>query len=249
VCRQLGVDVTDAGAELRLRWNVVGLEERTRSVVLHGPAHDRLEASAAVFCAGLEADRLAVWAGAPADPRIIPFRGGYLRLRPERRQLVQGLIYPVPDPALPFLGIHLTPQVDGEVLVGPSALLVGARDAYRLRRIRIRDLRDTLGWAGSWQMMRRYWRSGLSELHLAASRRAFAAQTARYVPAISDQDLVPAFAGIRAQTVSRDGRLVDDFVISSTNRTVHVRNAPSPAATSSLALAKLIVDRLEQQLR
>ncbi|HUE26809.1 MAG TPA: L-2-hydroxyglutarate oxidase [Solirubrobacteraceae bacterium] len=248
VCERLADDFREAGGELRLGWQVDGVREQNGTVRLLGPDGDAVEASAAVFCAGLWSDRLAVRAGASPDPRIVPFRGGYLRLRPERRELVRGLIYPVPDPALPFLGVHLTPHVDGEVLLGPSALLVGARDAYRLTRVRPRDVLDTLAWPGSWRMARRWWQTGLREIHMAASRRAFAAEAARYVPAVRPEDLLPAFAGVRAQTVGRDGRLIDDFVLSSTPRTVHVRNAPSPAATSSLALASRIVDTLEQQL-
>jgi 2-hydroxyglutarate dehydrogenase len=188
---------------------------------------------------------LAVASGADPDPRIVPFRGGYLRLRPEARPLVRGLIYPVPDPDLPFLGVHVTRRIDGEVLLGPSALLVGARDAYRLRRVRARDLAETLSWPGTWRMMRRWWRTGLDELRMASSRRAFVAACARYVPALSPDDVLPGPAGIRAQAVGRDGALVDDFVVHRAGGALHVRNAPSPAATSSLALAKLIADQVE----
>lgn len=249
VCRALAADLQGAGSDLRLGWAVTGISEASDGVVIQGPEGDGIEAGNVIVCAGLEGDRLAVRAGAPADPRIVPFRGAYLRLAPQARGLVQGLIYPVPDPALPFLGVHLTPQLDGQVLVGPTALLAGARDAYRVTRLRRRDLVDTLSWPGTWRMMRRWWRTGVSELRLAVSRRAFAEQAARYVPAIGAADLVAGFAGIRAQAVGRGGELVDDFVLGRTARTVHVRNAPSPAATSSLALAKVIVDRLEDRLR
>jgi 2-hydroxyglutarate dehydrogenase len=248
VCEQMAHDVRAAGAELRLGWKVGGVNASGRGIRLHGPDDDALDSSRAIFCAGLWADRLAVAAGASPDPRIVPFRGGYLRLRPERRGLVRGLIYPVPDPALPFLGVHLTPRVDGDVLVGPSALLVASRDAYRLASVRARDLRDTLTWPGSWRMGARWWRTGIQELHFAASRRAFAKAAARYVPGLRARDLTPAFGGVRAQAVGRDGRLVDDFVLSYTPRAVHVRNAPSPAATSSLALAARIVDEAERRL-
>jgi 2-hydroxyglutarate dehydrogenase len=242
VCERLATDIQEAGAELRLGWEVSGVHEQGRAVRLLDATGDAVEGSSAVFCAGLWADRLAVSAGAPQDPRIVPFRGAYLRLRPERRELVSRLIYPVPDPALPFLGVHLTPRVDGEVLVGPSALLVGARDAYRLTRARPRDLIDTFSWPGTWRMAARWWRTGLREIRLAASRRAFAADASRYIPALGPADLVPAFAGVRAQAVGRDGALIDDFVLSRTGRTLHVRNAPSPAATSSLALGARIAD-------
>lgn len=249
VSRALAAELQDGGAELRLGWPVTSTSERSNRVVIHGPEDDGIEAANAVFCAGLEADRLAVGAGGPAEPRIVPFRGAYLRLTPEAGKLVRGLIYPVPDPGLPFLGVHLTPQVDGQVVLGPTALMAGARDAYRITRVRRRDLVDTLSWPGTWRMMRRWWRTGVIELGLAVSRRAFAQQAARYVPAIGPADLAFGFAGIRAQAVGRNGELVDDFVLGTTPRMIHVRNAPSPAATSSLALAELIVDRLEERLR
>ena len=248
VCERLAADVAARGGQLRLDWQVAGIVEEGRGVRLLDPGGDAVEAAGAVFCAGMWSDRLAVKAGASPDPRIVPFRGAYLKLRPERRELVRALVYPVADPALPFLGVHLTPTVDGDVLLGPSALMVGARDAYRLTRVRPRDLFGSLAWPGTWRMMRRWWRTGLRELQLAASRRAFAAEASRYVPEVEVDDLVPAFAGVRAQAVGRDGRLVDDFVLSSTARTVHVRNAPSPAATSSLALASLIADTAERRL-
>jgi (S)-2-hydroxyglutarate dehydrogenase len=248
VCGQLAADVQQAGGELRLGWPVTDVRANGRQIRLSGPDGDGFEAAGAVFCAGLWADRLAVRAGASPDPRIVPFRGGYLRLRDDRRALVNGLIYPVPDPALPFLGVHLTPQIGGEVVLGPSALLVGARDAYGLNTLRRRDLADTFGWPGTWRMMSKWWRTGLHEVRLAASRQAFASLAARYVPGLTAADMTPGFAGVRAQAVGRDGKLVDDFVISRTARAVHVRNAPSPAATSSLALAELIADTADEHL-
>jgi 2-hydroxyglutarate dehydrogenase len=190
----------------------------------------------AVFCAGLEADRLAVAAGADPDPRIVPFRGAYLRLRADRAHLVRGLIYPVPDPSLPFLGVHLSRHIDGHVSLGPGALLARARLAH------------SLAWPGTWRMARRWWRTGLTELAHAASTRRFAREAAAYVPELGPGDFERWYSGVRAQAVARDGRLVDDFVISDTERAIHVRNAPSPAATSSLALARLIADRVEARL-
>jgi (S)-2-hydroxyglutarate dehydrogenase len=204
------------------------------------------EAGHAIFCAGAWADRLAVAAGADPDPRIVPFRGAYLRLAPERRELVRSLIYPVPDPSLPFLGVHLTKHIDGEVLIGPTALLAGARDAYTLSRVSPRDVADTLAWPGSWRMFARWWRTGLTEMRHAAVRAAFVRAAARYVPELRVRDVEPAFAGVRAQALARDGRLVDDFVFSATDRALHVRNAPSPAATSSLAIARHVVDHAEK---
>jgi 2-hydroxyglutarate dehydrogenase len=203
------------------------------------------ETKVAIACAGAWSDRLAVASGAPAEPRIVPFRGAYLRLRPERRDLVRSNIYPVPDPDLPFLGMHLTRRIDGEVLLGPSALLVGARDAYRLGRIRPRDLGQSLGWPGTWRLAAHFWRTGLMEIRAAASRRAFVRELRRFVPELRVGDVLAGPAGIRAQAVARDGSLVDDFVVHRTERAVHVRNAPSPAATSSLALARLIADEAD----
>lgn len=246
VSLRLADEVRAAGGEVRLSWGVAGVDSDGRDIRLDGPDGDAVEAARAVFCAGLWSDRLAVRAGGSPDPRIVPFRGGYLRLVPERRHLVRGLVYPVPDPRLPFLGVHLTPRVDGEVLVGPSALLVGARDAYRIGRMRRRDIVDSLSWPGSWRMASRWWRTGLHEIHMAASSHAFARLAAIYVPDLHSRDMVPAFGGVRAQAVSRNGDLVDDFVVSCTERAVHVRNAPSPAATSSLALAARIVDAADR---
>ncbi len=209
-------------------------------------AHGSTEAGHAVFCAGAWADRLAVAAGADPDPRIVPFRGAYLRLAPERRDLVRSLIYPVPDPSLPFLGVHLTKHIDGDVLIGPTALMVGARDAYSLATVRRRDLLDTLAWPGTWRMLASWWRTGVTELRHAALRSAFVDAAARYVPELRIGDVRPAFAGIRAQALGRDGKLVDDFVFSHTERALHVRNAPSPAATSSLAIARHVADEAER---
>ncbi|HEV2785978.1 MAG TPA: FAD-dependent oxidoreductase, partial [Solirubrobacteraceae bacterium] len=216
-----------------------------RSVVRLSDGRE-LAARRVVACAGAWADRLARASGAPADPRIVPFRGAYMRLRPERRELVRALVYPVPDPRLPFLGVHLTRHEDGEVLVGPTALVAGARDAYRLRRVRAADLAETLAWPGTWRMARRWWRTGAAEVRRLLSRRALAAEAARFVPELRADDLEPAFAGVRAQAVARDGRLLDDFAISEAGGALHVRNAPSPAATACLAIAREIVDRLER---
>ncbi len=207
--------------------------------------HTRGETRArgAVFCAGVHADRLAVSLGAAQDPRIVPFRGAWLRLRPERRHLVRSLVYPVPDPELPFLGVHLTRHPDGEVLIGPTALLAPGREAYRLRDVTPRDAAATLLWPGTWRMARRWWHTGATELRHAASSRSLVGDAARYVPELRPEDVLPGPSGVRAQALARDGRLVDDFVISETERALHVRNAPSPAATAALAIARLIVDR------
>lgn len=245
VARAMEADVRAAGGELTLGREVVGVRRLAAEVVLeHGDGET--VARHAIFCAGLWGDRLAVAAGASPDPRIVPFRGQYLRLRPEARRLVRSLIYPVPDPDLPFLGVHLTRHMSGDVLLGPTALLAPARDAYRLRTLRGGDLASTLAWPGTWRVMRRWWRTGLAELRLAASRRAFVEACSRYVPELRSEDVEDGWAGVRAQAVGRDGRLVDDFVFSQTPGALHVRNAPSPAATSSLAIGAEIVDRAQE---
>jgi (S)-2-hydroxyglutarate dehydrogenase len=197
VARALADDVRAAGGQVVTSCAVSGAGNRSRQIeVKH--VHGVTSAAQAVFCAGLWSDRLAVAAGAPADPRIVPFRGAYLRLREEKRRLVRSLIYPVPDPQLPFLGVHLTRHIDGEVLVGPTALLVGARDAYSLRRVSAADVGATLAWPGSWRMFRRWWRTGVVEMRHAASRRRFVAEAARYVPALRTSDVLPGPAGVRA---------------------------------------------------
>jgi L-2-hydroxyglutarate oxidase len=233
VARAYAEDLLEAGGEIATGCEVTSLEP------VHGAlriAHSQgtTEARHAIFCAGGWADRLAVAAGADPDPRIVPFRGAYLQLVPERRGLVRSLIYPVPDSSLPFLGVHLTKRIDGEVLIGPTALLATS------------GLGRTLAWPGSWRLFRRWWRTGLEEIRHAALRSTFVAAASRYVPELRRSDVMPSFAGVRAQAVGRDGGLVDDFVFSATERALHVRNAPSPGATSSLAIAARIADQAER---
>jgi (S)-2-hydroxyglutarate dehydrogenase len=245
VARAFAQDILAAGATIATGCEVQAVQVSGRSLrLIH--SHGATEAGHAVFCAGAWADRLALAAGADPDPRIVPFRGAYLRLAPERRHLVRSLIYPVPDPSLPFLGVHLTRHIDGEVLIGPTALLAGSREGYRLASVRRRDLLETLAWPGTWRMLARWWRTGVTELRHATLRSAFVRAAARYVPELRVGDVQPAFAGVRAQALARDGRLVDDFVFSRTERALHVRNAPSPAATSSLAIARYVADEAER---
>ncbi len=223
-----------------------------RRVIGSGPRGGRVRvryeggsvtAAAAVFCAGLQSDRLAVEAGAPKDPRIVPFRGAYLRLRPEHADLVRSNIYPVPDPDLPFLGAHFTRGIDGKVLIGPTAMLSPGREAYKLRGARPGDLADTLRWPGTWKMMRRHRRAGMLELRR-SGRRYYTHEAAHLIPELEPEFVTRGPAGVRAQALGRDGSLIDDFVVHETDRAIHVRNAPSPAATSSLALAKMIAGRV-----
>lgn len=244
VAEAYAADVERAGGSIHLGTPVeTAAPAAGRLAVRH--AHGTTTAGAAVFCAGLWSDRLAVACGAPADPRIVPFRGGYLRLPADAAQLVRGNVYPVPEPDLPFLGAHLTRTMAGEVLIGPSALIAPARDAYELHRVRARDLGETLRWPGTWRLIGKHWRAGLLESKHALSRRSFVDAAAKLVPELRGVKATVAPAGIRAQALARDGRLVDDFVVHRTERAIHVRNAPSPAATSSLALARLIADELD----
>jgi 2-hydroxyglutarate dehydrogenase len=247
VTRAYGEDVMRRGGTVATHCGVSGVVGAGRRLHL---THSRgeMDARHAIFCAGAWADRLAVAAGAASDPRIVPVRGAYLRVASAHRDLVRSLIYPVPDPSLPFLGVHLTRTLAGQLLIGPTALLVGARDAYRLRRVNGRDLLQTLSWPGTWRMLARSWRAVLSEVGHAALPATLLRAAARYVPELRGAQVGPAFAGVRAQALARDGRLLDDFAVSATGPALHVRNAPSPAATASLALARHIADTAERTL-
>jgi L-2-hydroxyglutarate oxidase LhgO len=240
VARELARDLEAAGATVRLGYELAGLERRGDEVALRSRAGESLVCDQVVVCGGLQSDRLARMAGDSGGPAIIPFRGEYYRLLPGREHLVRGLIYPVPDPAYPFLGVHFTRRIGGGVDVGPNAVLALAREGYRRRDISIADVRDTLAWPGFRRMARRHWRTGASELYGSLSRRAFVARARDFIPELRAADVEPAPAGIRAQAIDVDGSLVDDFRISRLERIVVVRNAPSPAATSSLAIAKYI---------
>ena len=244
VARALANDVTAGGGAILTIHRVTGLT-RSQGRWRITTATAMVGARTVVSCAGLQSDHLAAMTGAGLDPRIVPFRGEYARLSGERAGLVRGLIYPVPDPAFPFLGVHFTRRVGGEVWVGPNAILALAKEGYRRTRINAAELASLLRWPGFYRMGRRYWRMGVSELSLALNKGAFARELQRYVPAVQAKDLSPAGAGVRAQAVSRDGRLLDDFVFSQEEGILHVRNAPSPAATACLAIAEVIADRVD----
>lgn len=207
-----------------------------------GTGNGRLKADRAVFCGGLQADRLARMAGGESEPRIVPIRGSWLKVKPERAGLVRGSIYPVPNPELPFVGVHFTRGHDGAVLIGPTAMLVGSRDGYSLTSLNARDLRETAGWPGTWRLMRRFPSATAREVLHSLSHRSLVRAARRLVPDLRPGDVEPGPAGVRAQALGRDGRLIEDFLVEGTGPAVHVRNAPSPAATSSLALARLIAD-------
>ena len=243
VAQSIAEELASQGADVRFSCEVRSIDDQ-QTAVLHtaeGPLHART----VMVCAGLWADRLARRSGGPRNPQIVPFRGAYLGLRPTSRPRLNGMIYPVPNPELPFLGVHITKHIDASVSLGPTAMMVAARDAYRLRRVNLRDSWESLSWPGTWRVGRRYWRVGIDEIAMAASRRAFVRAAARYMPALTVDDLDgSSHAGVRAQAVARDGSLVDDFVLTRDGRVCYVRNAPSPAATSAFALARELVDRV-----
>ncbi|XVX21377.1 L-2-hydroxyglutarate oxidase [Actinomycetota bacterium] len=248
----LAEDLRAAGGTVRLRTGVARLETRgseVRAQVLERDGSDEVvcrdagEAfDLAVTCAGLQADRLAAASGLSSEPAVVPFFGDYMLLAPTARPLVRGLIYPVPDPAFPFLGVHLTKRVDGEVMVGPNAFLAFSREDYRPLGVTPRDVLATAGYPGFWRFSAANWRAATREVRTALSRRWFVEEARRFVPAIGAGDVLPGPRGIRAQALGRDGTMVDDFVIERRGRVVQVRNAPSPAATSSMAIAEYVVD-------
>lgn len=244
VCRSLAGMVEQAGGQVRLGVRVTAIRSRAGGGLVLSTTAGEVGADVLVNCAGLHADRVARLAGVVPPARIIPFRGEYYQLVPERRELVRGLIYPVPDPQFPFLGVHLTRMIDGNVHAGPNAVLATAREGYRWRRVNPRDVAGIAGWPGMWRLGRRHLRYGLAEVRRSLSRRRFAADLARLVPELTAADIVRAGSGVRAQAVLRDGSLVDDFLVLARPGQVHVLNAPSPAATSSLEIAKHVVAQL-----
>jgi L-2-hydroxyglutarate oxidase LhgO len=241
IAQALVSDLTKLGGSVLLD-SPVDRVERSGERVAVTSRGVRREFDRLVLCAGLQSDTVARLAGDDPGPAIVPFRGEYYRLVPERRFLVSGLVYPVPDPAYPFLGVHLTPRIDGTVDVGPNAVLALAKEGYKRTDIRPGELVRTLTWPGSLRLFRRHWRMGVHEYRGSFSKRAFTDAARAYVPELTTSDLVAAPAGVRAQAVDRDGSLVDDFRISSLGPVTAVRNAPSPAATSSLAIAEYVVD-------
>jgi (S)-2-hydroxyglutarate dehydrogenase len=246
VAEAMGKEIADDGGEIHLGTTVTGLERSAGGIEVQcGPVRRRVDRL--VLCAGLQADRLARLAGDTGGPRIIPFRGEYLSVSPAKRELVRGMVYPVPDPRYPFLGVHFTRRVYGELDVGPNAVLSLKREGYHRRAFRSADVRDTLSWPGFWQMARTHWRTGAKEVYGSLSVRAYMRTAQRYVPAIGPTDVVRNGMGVRAQAVERDGTLVDDFRITHSDGVTSIRNAPSPAATSSLAIAEYVVDEIDRE--
>jgi (S)-2-hydroxyglutarate dehydrogenase len=245
VCATLARLLDEADADLRLNTPALGIRAGSAGGVEVATGDDVIRADALVNCAGLQSDRVARLAGLSPSARIVPFRGEYYELRPERRHLVRGLIYPVPDASLPFLGVHLTRMLDGSVHAGPNAVLALSREGYSWGDVSVKDVAEIARFPGVWKLARKYaYPTGLDEVRRSFSQRRFAESLARLVPAVRPEDLVRHGSGVRAQALLPNGALVDDFLIESAPNQVHVLNAPSPAATSALEIAKHVADRV-----
>ncbi len=236
------------GGQIRLRTRAGRIKETAEGVVIKTGGGDRITARVLINCAGLYSDRVARAAGFTPPCRIVPFRGEYYRIRPESGYLVRNLIYPVPDPRFPFLGVHFTRMIDGRIEAGPNAVLAFAREGYSRTRISVPELLEVLTYRGFHRLVRRYWKNGMAEMARSFSRRLFANSLRQLVPRIKDGDLGPGGAGVRAQALGADGKLLDDFVLLGDDRMVHVLNAPSPAATSSLAIAGRLLETIAPKL-
>jgi (S)-2-hydroxyglutarate dehydrogenase len=239
VARSYARRVENGGGQVLTGARVAGVRQDASGLVIETAA-GAIACSLLVNCAGLQSDRVAQLCGIDPEVRIVPFRGEYYDLVPERRHLVRGLIYPVPDPRFPFLGVHLTRRVDGTVEAGPNAVLAAKREGYRWRDVSPRDLAATAGWPGFWRLAARYWRVGGYEVRRSLFKGMFARDLQRLVPGIRPADLRPAGSGVRAQALDRRGGLVDDFRIVRSERAIHVLNAPSPGATASMPIGESI---------
>lgn len=244
VARAYADDILAAGGEIVTAATVLHLAQRGDSVVAVTPQSET-QARTAITCAGLYSDQISCGG---KDIRIVPFRGSYFRLSQRTKGMVNALIYPVPDPSFPFLGVHFTRMIGGDVLVGPNAVLAFAREGYARAKIRPAELGGTLGYGGFWKLARRYWRTGLQEMYRDFVKAAYLKTAQRYIPSLTVADLLPGPSGVRAQALDAAGTLVDDFKIKHDGRIVHVQNAPSPAATSSLVIARHIVSQAEAEM-
>ncbi|MEZ5246389.1 MAG: L-2-hydroxyglutarate oxidase [Acidimicrobiales bacterium] len=246
VCVALVDDLTAAGVEIRLGTPVTGATVTADGVRIT-TGHGTITAGSIINCGGLHCDRVAAAAGADTDGvRIMPFRGEYYELAPGARHLVNDLVYPLPDPDFPFLGVHLTRMIDGSIHAGPNAVPALKREGYRWRDVSMRDSAEIAFARRTWILARKYWRKEVGEIHRSLSRRAFLEALQRLCPELTNDDLEPSGSGVRAQAITRDGTLLDDFAFADSERAVHVLNAPSPAATASFAIAETVADRHER---
>jgi L-2-hydroxyglutarate oxidase len=242
--------IRDSGGDIRLSQKVVGILDRPDEIVLQTSGGD-YRTKHLINCCGLQSDLIAQMTrganlGGGPEHRIIPFRGEYYKIAPERQFLVKNLIYPVPDPTFPFLGVHFTRMAKGGVEAGPNAVLAYAREGYRHSQVNLKDLWQTVSFRGFWAMTGKYWQTGFGELYCSLSKAAFVRALQKLVPEIRESDLIPGGAGVRAQAVSANGALVDDFVIKEGRNAIHVLNAPSPGATASLAIGRQICEMAEK---
>ena len=239
----LAAEVTAGGGKVLLSTPVTSIRETSSGVRLTA-GDQQLTFDYVIVCAGLTGDRFARELGRAGDLQIVPFRGEYYELRPEARHQVRGMVYPVPDPRYPFLGVHLTRHVDDTVAVGPNAVLALALQGYRWRDVSVADLSRIARWPGTWQLAKKHWRAGVSEIRGSLSKRRYLSLVRAYLPNLELADLVRSKSGVRAQAVRRDGSLEDDFVLEASGQVLLVRNAPSPAATASLAIAEHVVSAI-----
>ncbi|KAI5744634.1 L-2-hydroxyglutarate dehydrogenase, mitochondrial isoform X2 [Diaphorina citri] len=249
VTRVMGEEFCELGGEIRLNQQVESFKENPESVTISTKQGDHLESSYALVCAGLQADEMALKSGCSLEPAIVPFRGEYLLLNPAKQHLVRGNIYPVPDPNFPFLGVHFTPRMDGSVWLGPNAVLAFKKEGYRWRDFSVRELFSTLRYPGFWRLGLKYTRYGSKEMIMSWFPSMRVNELKQYIEEIEAGDIQRGPSGVRAQALSSSGDLVDDFVFHSAGRTLHCRNAPSPAATSSLAIAKHILNELRREFK
>ena len=247
VCRKMADLVRQHGSEIKTGARVTGMQSRERQTIVTTTVGD-FEADYVVNCTGLHSDRVARLTGQSPAAQIVPFRGEFYELKPEAQHLCRNLIYPVPDPSFPFLGVHFTRMIEGGVECGPNAVLAMAREGYRKFDVNLRDLAETMAFPGFRKLAWKHWRTGAGEIWRSLSKRAFVTALQRLIPEIRSEHLVPGRSGVRAQAITPDGAIVDDFVIQAEGRIVNVLNAPSPAATSSLNIGKIIVDKLAEQL-
>lgn len=246
VCRRLAERVRESGGKVITEARVTAIQQHDRQIAVETTAGE-FTGKTLVNCTGLHSDRLARLGGATPSVKIIPFRGEYFELAPAARHLVNNLIYPVPDPSFPFLGVHFTRMIHGGVECGPNAVLAGAREGYSKTDINFRDLSESLTYPGFIKLAAKYWRVGAGEMWRSWSKQAFVRALSRLVPEIEAAHLTAAPAGIRAQAIGRDGSMIDDFLIEEQKHIINVLNAPSPAATASLNIGTLVVDRLAQR--
>ena len=247
VCAALQAELKRRAAEVRFGFEVRSIRESSGYVAIASSSGETVRAGHLIACAGLQSDRLARLAGLEPKARIIPFRGEYFRLKPAKSRLISHLIYPVPDPTLPFLGVHLTRMIDGSITVGPNAVLALAREHYAPSGIDLRDAAATLGYPGLWRLLAKHWRSAAAELAGSLWKSRYLEQCRKYCPELTLDDLEPHPAGIRAQAVLRDGTLMHDFLFAETDRMLHVLNAPSPAATAALPIGRMVAERIARR--